>query len=378
MTEPEFGERLRQFRKNKSMTQQDLADLLGVSNKSVSRWESGSYPDVALLGSLAKVLGVTVDDLLGESPQLRTLDRADWQNLLSFVFALGGGILFFLLDLFAPAMLCYGIYLGLMAYGVYLQKNYTFHSRWFHIGNLVVNFFVNLQLTSVVLLLMGFSIQSAAEEFFNHLVYGSSTFGFFLYYGRYYVLWFVVASILTTGTGYIIWRYWKGTTKDVPALRLNFSPANFSIRRGLPVICPILLAGYWYLFTAEEAAALPTWCYLHQKGLYWGIWAVLAALTVLWLLWRKEKGMLFPASIMLLITTTFTGMLTYDRYIGVGTGNIYESGSVQLNPNSYVHFGEPGWAVLVWAVVLVAVYLLCCFISLRKQEAGMEEPGECV
>lgn len=41
MTEMEFAERLKRFRKAKNLTQQELADQLGVSNKSVSRWESG-------------------------------------------------------------------------------------------------------------------------------------------------------------------------------------------------------------------------------------------------------------------------------------------------------------------------------------------------
>lgn len=36
-----FSERLKRYRKEKNLTQQQLADALGVSNKSVSRWESG-------------------------------------------------------------------------------------------------------------------------------------------------------------------------------------------------------------------------------------------------------------------------------------------------------------------------------------------------
>ena len=59
MNEMEFAQRLRQFRKAKNLTQQELADRLGVSNKSVSRWESGSYPDVGTLVALARALGVT-------------------------------------------------------------------------------------------------------------------------------------------------------------------------------------------------------------------------------------------------------------------------------------------------------------------------------
>lgn len=112
MTELQFAERLKRFRKAKNMTQQELADRLGVSNKSVSRWESGGgYPDVDVLVPLARNLGVTVDDLLCDVPPIRTLNTADWQNLLSFAFAIGGGVGYFLLDLFMPALVCYLLYL---------------------------------------------------------------------------------------------------------------------------------------------------------------------------------------------------------------------------------------------------------------------------
>ena len=58
MTELEFGERRKQYRKQKGLTQQELADLLGVSNKSVSRWESGKMaPSEKNAQKLKEILG---------------------------------------------------------------------------------------------------------------------------------------------------------------------------------------------------------------------------------------------------------------------------------------------------------------------------------
>ena len=51
-----FSQRLKALRQRRGLTQQELADRLGVSNKSVSRWESGGYPDVPLLVPLARTL----------------------------------------------------------------------------------------------------------------------------------------------------------------------------------------------------------------------------------------------------------------------------------------------------------------------------------
>lgn len=164
MTEQQFGSRLRQYRKDRKMTQQELADALGVSNKSVSRWESGGYPDVALLGPLAAALGVTVDDLLGTRGPVRTLTKADWQSLLSFAFTLGGGILFFALCLFTPVPLAYLLYIAAMAYGIYLQRHYAYRSAWFRLTNLVMDFFVNFRL---VILLQGILMNWQYQLFFN-------------------------------------------------------------------------------------------------------------------------------------------------------------------------------------------------------------------
>ena len=60
-----FGAFVAGLRKEKAMTQKDLAQKLYVSDKAVSKWERGlALPDVALLTPLAEALGVTVAELL--------------------------------------------------------------------------------------------------------------------------------------------------------------------------------------------------------------------------------------------------------------------------------------------------------------------------
>ena len=60
-----FGAMVAALRKEKGMTQQDLADKMGVTDKAVSKWERNlSYPDTASLPKLAETLGVSVDELM--------------------------------------------------------------------------------------------------------------------------------------------------------------------------------------------------------------------------------------------------------------------------------------------------------------------------
>ena len=71
-----IGENIRNFRKKNDLTQEALADRLGVSYQSISRWENGTtYPDLELIPAIAEVLAVTVDELLG-MPQIEKEKRA--------------------------------------------------------------------------------------------------------------------------------------------------------------------------------------------------------------------------------------------------------------------------------------------------------------
>ena len=60
-----FGNFLYELRKEKGMTQQELAEKLNITNKAVSKWETGeAFPETAQLVPLADIFGVTVDELL--------------------------------------------------------------------------------------------------------------------------------------------------------------------------------------------------------------------------------------------------------------------------------------------------------------------------
>lgn len=76
MDNVQTGKLIAELRKKQGFTQQQLADKLNLSNKTISKWESGAgSPDIANLLDLAEVLGVSVDELLrGElnKPQLDT------------------------------------------------------------------------------------------------------------------------------------------------------------------------------------------------------------------------------------------------------------------------------------------------------------------
>lgn len=59
-----FADNLKRLRLTKNLTQEQAAEVLGVSAQSVSRWECGNtFPDVMLLPEIARLYGVTVDDL---------------------------------------------------------------------------------------------------------------------------------------------------------------------------------------------------------------------------------------------------------------------------------------------------------------------------
>ena len=74
-------------RKNKGLTQEQLAEKLGVTNKTVSRWETGKYmPDLSLLKPLSEELGITLNELLsGEKIEEQKIVENMEKNIINTI-----------------------------------------------------------------------------------------------------------------------------------------------------------------------------------------------------------------------------------------------------------------------------------------------------
>ena len=71
-----IGEKIAQFRRKKNMTQMELAEEMSVSFQAVSSWERGStMPDISRLPQLCDTLGISIDQLLDNSPYLPTMEQ---------------------------------------------------------------------------------------------------------------------------------------------------------------------------------------------------------------------------------------------------------------------------------------------------------------
>lgn len=84
MDQEKIGKLINTLRKEKKWTQKELADLIGVSDKSVSKWERGvCLPDVSLFKALCETLGITLNEFFaGEKIKEENYKEKADENLL--------------------------------------------------------------------------------------------------------------------------------------------------------------------------------------------------------------------------------------------------------------------------------------------------------
>ena len=87
MDQIKIGKFIAQCRKNTNLTQQQLADKFGITDKAVSKWERGiALPDSAIMLELCGILGITVNDLLsGEVVTMDNYNKEMENNLMEMV-----------------------------------------------------------------------------------------------------------------------------------------------------------------------------------------------------------------------------------------------------------------------------------------------------
>lgn len=80
------GELIFNLRKEKNMTQKQLADIMNISDKTISKWERGlGCPDVSLLGELSEILGVNIEGILSGELDINGSNGGNMKQIKFFV-----------------------------------------------------------------------------------------------------------------------------------------------------------------------------------------------------------------------------------------------------------------------------------------------------
>jgi desulfoferrodoxin len=88
------GAMIRRLREERKMTQQQLAEKLSVSDKAISRWETGrGYPDISLIEPLSAALGVSVIELFSGEDVVNTNRASDMLRMKLYVCPLCGNVI---------------------------------------------------------------------------------------------------------------------------------------------------------------------------------------------------------------------------------------------------------------------------------------------
>ena len=194
----EFCEKLQELRKNRGLTQEELAEVLYVSRTAVSKWESGrGYPSIDSLKEISDYFSVTIDELLSADKIISIAEkehRSKIQNLFRFLFGMTdlASFLLIVLPLYPKIVDGYVYSVNLFAY----TETTVFNRRvyWF---------------VFVVLVLIGIWNVSPIERYFKTITMCSMILGmvavvFLALAGETYAV--TVAFLLLTCKGILLYR----------------------------------------------------------------------------------------------------------------------------------------------------------------------------
>ena len=128
MANTSMGEIISTLRKEKGMTQKDIADQLGITDKAVSKWERDiAFPDTATIPKLAEILGISVEELMQAkaAPVPANKDAERILNLVLKAVPLAMGVAVTVTSLLGELDMKSGftmLGIGIAAIGAYLLK----------------------------------------------------------------------------------------------------------------------------------------------------------------------------------------------------------------------------------------------------------------
>ena len=149
----EFHEKLQELRKNRGLTQEELAEALYVSRTAISKWESGrGYPSIDSLKAISNYFSVSIDDLLSGEKLLSIAEKENKANIRTICDLLFGMVdvcsfMLILLPLYPNTVEGFVYSVNLLAYAETTSFNRVIH--WVMFVSLIVVGVVKIFLTKL-------------------------------------------------------------------------------------------------------------------------------------------------------------------------------------------------------------------------------------
>ncbi len=147
----EFYEKLQELRRNRGLTQEELAEALYVSRTAISKWESGrGYPSIDSLKEISNYFSVTIDDLLSGEKLISIAEKENKSNIRSLCDLLFGivdvlSLILIVLPLYPNTIDGYIYSVNLFAYAEVNKLNSLIY--WILFVSLIVAGIVKIMLT---------------------------------------------------------------------------------------------------------------------------------------------------------------------------------------------------------------------------------------
>ena len=168
----EFHEKLRELRKSRGLTQEELAEALFVSRTAISKWESRrGYPSIDSLKEISRYFAVSIDDLLSGEQLITIAEKENKSNLNTICDLLLGFV-----DLFSLVLIFLPLYPKSVNGHIYAVNLFDYVDNDVLIITIYWALFIGLTIIGIVKILMVYFKFEKGKKVVNSLSVGFSVF----------------------------------------------------------------------------------------------------------------------------------------------------------------------------------------------------------